>query len=864
MVLKLWQRYLVVLLSFCVLVLSFGLPPAIAQDGDLSAPTLPLAKPALHQFHLIAGWNMISLPFATDPSPLVVFADLPKPWFLAEYDPVAQCYHPYTQISLRPGVGYWLHVPQAVGLTIQGTSVAIRHTCALSLGWNLVGYPFLGEISWDDAAKVKVERAGQTYSIQQAFDAGILSPDIFSWREDRYFSVKGELGKFQPGYGYWVRLNTPLPAGVGTTEQSVNLVFEPTGIATAIASKLLKAACEGIKEGVTDWTKDKACGWVMSLLTGNKGQSAEILARLDQLKAQLQDIQASLARIEADFTQLFAQLKQMQAKIIDTILNAQVKDYINRIGTHYNLPTPEGLAYFTYGKTPTTPNIQAEVAQFCTNVTGAWDIPVCVDGIHNAIAPSDGSDGLLDSWLAANILTNTATWTFQPQRLMDYYLAYESYFAGLLFYEYRGIQIYTETLNHRDPTGQTAQNYVTQYYTPNLNAEVDRFLIGCARLVAYSANLTTTNPKDPLLLGGQDVLSRAQFFAIQTRDEETYGIRTAILTTPDALNPTGNPTPLVNLANPSKGLTINWTATVLAVPEGPAYDRWDSTQGQFLGGSTDWLLLLTDFGPAVPQYQGPGWTTQLADSVLPAPISPAFPVNTYNDDYQLSATGTILYGFGLTWARLGGAQAFSLVYPWNTPNPHWRVEKNTMTMTESGKGGEMHFFKSDGLTPPLGTLGTKFWGFAAFKPDVYSVQIKGLLQDSRPFAYQGQFPASVTCRVNLQTDLYIGKAGPGLILINLQAHLGIWDLTTGKDADGSTPTAWIGAPERMKDWDKQYGTNGFVTLEQKAVLQPGHQYQLYLRVESNSSAEAMKIDYGMTLNEMRAYITYQGATLLPN
>ncbi|MCX5973793.1 MAG: hypothetical protein NTU59_03795, partial [Coprothermobacterota bacterium] len=777
------------------------------------------------------------------------------------------------------------------------------------------------------------------------------------------------------------------------------------------------------------------------------------------------------------------------------------------------------------------------------------------------------------------------TWTFQPQRLMDYYLAYESYFAGLLFYEYRGIQIYTETLNHRDTTGQTAQNYVTHYYTPNLNAEVDRFLIGCARLVAYSANLTTTNPLDPLLQGGQDLLSRAQFFAIQTRDEGTYGIRTAVLTTPDALNPTGNPTPLVNLANSSKGLAINWSAastglttldvrslavdpsnpqvlyaatwgggvskstdsgrnwadcsnglttlhvaalaidpsnpqilyagtaqglhgvfkttdggahwnpisnglltwdvrslvidpshpqtlyagnyngnegtgvykstnggaswtvsstglvgssyfdalvidpsnpqilyaataltgqavfkstdggahwnsassglanadvrslaidpshpqtlyaatwgngafastnsggawipvsngltslnlhalavdptharvlyagtdhqgvfkstnggfswhgtcsgwtdnevncltvdpttphvlyagthaggiyrsnngagvepaaaTILLVPEGPAYDRWDSTQGQFLGGSTDWLLLLTDFGPAVPQYQGPGWTTQLADSVLPAPISPAFPVNTYNDDYRLSATGTILYGFGLAWARLGGAQAFSLVYPWNTPNPHWRVEKNTMTMTETGKGGQMSFFKSDGLTSPPGTLGTKFWGDAAFKPfDVYSAQIKGVMQDSRPFAYQGQFPASVTCRVNLQTDLYIGKIPNGDVSINLQAHLGIWDLTTGKDAEGNTPTAWIGTGFPVSNtWDKQHGTNGFVTLEQKAVLQPGHQYQLYLRVESNSYATADKFSYGMTVKEMRAYITYLGAILLPN
>ncbi|MCX5976565.1 MAG: hypothetical protein NTV33_06990 [Coprothermobacterota bacterium] len=1168
-----WKRRLVFALVLCVLAFSLGPLTVIAQDSDDLATTYPPPEPALHQFHLIAGWNLISLPFVTDPSPLVVFADLPKPWYLVEYDSIEHTYHPYTQISLQPGVGYWLRVPEAVNLTLQGTSIPIRHLRALYEGWNLVGYPFLGEISWDDAAKVKVEWRDQTYSLQQAFDAGILAGDIYSWREDRYFSVKNELRKFTPGYGYWVKLNEPLPGGEGPA--AANLVFEPSGIGVAIASRLLKAAYEGVKEGAKSWTKEKACGWVMSLLTGNKGQGADVLARLDQMKVQLQDIQASLARIEADFTKLFAQLKQMQAKIIDTILNAQVKDYINRIGTHYNLPTPEGLAYFTQGKTPTTPNIQVDVNQFCSNVAGAWDIPVCVDGIHNAIAPSDGSDGLLDSWLSANILTNTATWTFQPQRLMDYYLAYESYFAGLLFYEYRGVQIYTETLNHRDPSGQEAQTYLTQYYTPNLNAEVDRFLIGATRLVAYSANLTTTNAKDPLFLGGQDVFSRAQFFAIQTRDEATYGVRSAVLTTMDALVPTSNPTPLVNLTNPSR-LATNWSATssgltnsavyslvidpsnpqilyagtlgsgvfkssnggtgwsasssgltnsavmcqaidpsnpqilyagtfgggvfksstgggdwtssstglrnslvysliidpgnsqvlytgtydgvfkssnggeswapsstgltnnivmcldidpsnpqtlyagtlgggvfkssnggeswapsstgltnntvysliidpgnsqvlyagtddgvfkstdggahwssassgltsrdvrslainplhpqilyaatwgggvfgstnggfswliansgwtnneviclviapasprilfagtraggiyksengagmeptaarVLAVPEGPAYDCWDSTQSQFLGPSTDWLLLLSDFGSAAPQYQGPGWTTQLLDSALPAPLSPSFSVDIYNEDYQLSTTGTILYGCGFAWARSGGAQAFSLVYPWNTPNPYWRTEMNTMTATESGKGGQMSFTKSDGLAAPPGILGVKFRCDAVFKPfDVYSAEIKGVMQDSRPFTYQGLFPASVIFRVNLQTDLYIGKIPNGDVSINLQANLGIWNLTTGKDAEGNTPTAWTGAGSIIgKTWDKQHGTNGFVTLEQKAVLQPGHQYQLYLRVESNSYATADKYTYGygMTVYETRALITYLGATLLPN
>ncbi|MEI6309625.1 MAG: hypothetical protein WCP58_08295 [bacterium] len=558
MIQETWKRSMIFFLSLCVLTFSLGILPAIAKDGAVAEPSvaIPPPEPVLHQFNLVAGWNLISLPFATDPSPLVVFAELPKPWFLAEYDAVEHVYHPYTQISLRPGVGYWLRVPEAVNFTLQGAAVTVRNACALLEGWNLVGYPFPGEISWDDAAKVQVERGGQIYSLQQAFDAGILAGDIYSWREDRYFSVKNELRQFTPGYGYWVKLNG-FPTMDGIAAGSANLVFEPGGSESDIASKDLQVAYTGVKRGAASWATKTACGWVMSLLMGNKGQGAAVLEQLKQMEQQLQDIQASLARIEDDFTQLFAQLKQMQAKIIDTILNAQVKDYINTIDTHYTTFAPEGLVYYTQGKTPTTPGIQEKVAQFCANVTGDWDIPNCINGIHLAIAPKDGSDGLLDSWLSANILTNTATWIFQPQRLMDYYLAYESYFAGLLFYEYRGIQIYTEALNQRDPSGQDAREYLDKSYSPNLSAEVDRFLIGAARLVAYSAT-PTTNPRVPLFQGGQDVLSRAQFFAIQTRDEATFGIRAALLTTADALKPTGNPTPLVNLKNPGKASSFYW------------------------------------------------------------------------------------------------------------------------------------------------------------------------------------------------------------------------------------------------------------------------------------------------------------------
>ena len=864
MINEMWKRRLIFVLLLCVLTFSLGPPLAIAEEGTAADPVLttPPPEPILHQFHLVAGWNLISLPFVTDPSPLVVFAELPQPWFLAEYDAVEHSYHPYTQVSLRPGVGYWLRVPEAVNFTLQGTSVTLRNAYPLVEGWNMVGYPFPVEVSWDSVARAKVERGGETYSLQEAFDTGILSADIYSWRENGYFSVKNELRKFSPGYGYWIKLNS-LPTMDGFAAEPVSLVFEPGGIFTDIASKLLEAAYEGVKEGAADWAKEKACGWVTSLLTGSKGESAQVLDRLNQMEGQLQDIQASLARIEGDFSQLFAQLKQMQAQIIDTILNAQVKGYINTIDTHYNTTSPEGLAYFTKGKTPTTPGIVDKVNQFCTNVINSWDIPNCVNGIHLAIIPPGGSAGLLDSWLSANILTNTATWTFQPQRLMDYYLAYESYFAGLLFYEYRGVQIYTEALNHRDPTGGDAKEYLNDTYTPNLSSEVDRFLIGAARLVAYSANLTATSTTDPLFLGGQDVLSRAQFFAIQTRDEGTFGLRTAILTTADALKPTGNPTPLVTLANSSKGLSWNSPSTILRVPNGPAYDHWDTTNSPtfsaFLGPSTDWLLLLGNYGPALPQYVGNGWSAQLTDSLLAAPVSPAFSVGTYTDGYQPSTTGTILYGLGLAWARLGGPQQFAANYPGGGANPSWVVNSNSVSNRTSGSG-ITQLVTNDGLSNRALSPGFTF--SANSNSGKYKSWVSGYIQDARNFTYQGMNPVTAVFRVTFQADVYFGNNNAGYSTLKLYAWRGLYDWTAAAYVP-NTYTNWnFWNPDIMKH-DLQFGTNGVITQDLSAALTPGHSYGWIIGVQSDTTMYAANDpqSVGLVVRNMRANLYLKGVTI---
>ncbi|MEI6531138.1 MAG: hypothetical protein WCN99_06595, partial [bacterium] len=63
MIKETWKRRLVFVLVLCVLSFSLSILPAIAEDGAAADPSAatPLPEPVLHQFHLVAGWNLISL-----------------------------------------------------------------------------------------------------------------------------------------------------------------------------------------------------------------------------------------------------------------------------------------------------------------------------------------------------------------------------------------------------------------------------------------------------------------------------------------------------------------------------------------------------------------------------------------------------------------------------------------------------------------------------------------------------------------------------------------------------------------------------------------------------------------------------------
>lgn len=859
---RFWQVRLVWCALLVFLPLSFGFGPVLAvapppasdssagSANPANAPFVNSASPSLFQFHLNQGWNLISIPLITDPSPLVVFADLPRPWSLAEWDAVSSSYLPYSQISLRPGVGYWLYLPSAATITVSGQAVTSRLRRTLSPGWNLFGVPFLEEFHWD---RVWIHRGELVFSLDQAIQSGIIGSRIYTWWPGgRYLSVREDLQHFRPGVGFWIRLNPPSPGIAVAEETSVEILDGVVPIVEEIASKPLKASSGVLLESIGGWAAKEAIGWALDMLTGKESDTEKVLEQLKFIEGQLDQVMASLSRIEADFTALFQQLRNMEAQLIDTVLNAQVKDYMNRIDTHYNMNSPDGLYFFTHGKTPTTPGITDQMNAFCANVSGAWDIPNSINGIYTGIIPSGGSKGILDSWVDTYIITNTSSWTFQPYNLMQYYQTFESYFAGLLFYQYKGADIYTEVMNHNDPTGQTSKGWLTEgplSYQSMVRDEVNRFLVCAARMVAYAANLGSVNPSDPLFLAGGDVLARAQFFALQTLNQDHYGLRGAVLVTQDDLLQTGSTTPVLSLNNSAKGVSdYQQPATAIPVPAGPAYDAWDAGQSIFKGSSQQWVLLLADWPKVQP---GAGYTITLRNSIVPAPVSPAFSVDTYTDGYVLSSTGTVLYGCGFGWARLGGAQQFTIRNPAGNANPNWKIDSNNVAVT--GHGVEhVALTVNNGLSDLSGTPKIQFSKNTYQPSQINGTFVLGTIQDSRHFTYTGINPLAVHFNVRVKSVIHWEVSQfPYNGFVNFTAEVGLWDFTGNKLADGCTPVSWI----NPKQYNGNYGSLDFVTVPITGTLNPQHTYGLTMKVMVDS-----KFGYNSYLTNMSATIAFLGAS----
>ena len=152
---------------------------------------------------LLGGWNLISLPLITSPTPTEVFSALPQGWALFAWDAANSRYLGGVQISLVPGMGYWLKLPGSNPLSylISGQLVTSDpFLVPLSNGWNMVGTPYLTNIPWE---KARLRYLGNDYTLNEAVTQNYIAGAVYYWTGIGYGNAAG--GNFEPGKGYWLK-----------------------------------------------------------------------------------------------------------------------------------------------------------------------------------------------------------------------------------------------------------------------------------------------------------------------------------------------------------------------------------------------------------------------------------------------------------------------------------------------------------------------------------------------------------------------------------------------------------------------------------------------------------------------------------
>ncbi|MCE5216267.1 carboxypeptidase regulatory-like domain-containing protein [bacterium] len=156
---------------------------------------------SLHSFP--TGLQLVSLPYdysTVDPATLL--GVLPGNMLMAAWEASTQRYRIYPQAPadrFRLGSGYWMRLTSLVDLMTQGQSAPSPMPISLGPGWNLVGDPFT---SVTDFYGITVEdRAGVTYSVQQALSSGLLQSGLFVYALGGYQNAS----VLTPWVGGWLK-----------------------------------------------------------------------------------------------------------------------------------------------------------------------------------------------------------------------------------------------------------------------------------------------------------------------------------------------------------------------------------------------------------------------------------------------------------------------------------------------------------------------------------------------------------------------------------------------------------------------------------------------------------------------------------
>jgi len=459
----------------------------------------------------------------------------------------------------------------------------------------------------------------------------------------------------------------------------------------------------------------KLLGWGDSNNSGDVKLLKDMSAKLDQIVNLLNDIQDTLKK-------LLGQLIITEGEIIANTNSPN--DAIDKINSSHkelrgwSKGTPGSVNQPTMMDTQTGPIPRIEGS--------VYDIYNQVDNINYAILPLTPET----TWPILNNFTKLSI--DKGNSLTDTYPVLEQYFSKLLYYQMMGVNLIVETKIYREKAklsqigNQNAQTYLTDsdtgFIPTMLKPEVDNFMNNVYRMILSKVNLVDT--ANFLPSEAQGILSRANFFRIQTLNLDHFGLRGTLIATQDLVSSVMT----VKARNKQTGHIYPGTGTLYTVSRtGFSYDvqvkTYDYWNGNNVKPSSDYTVIEYDFGDAplgdydilerqvlwaTGTYGHPGATYKMQDdgnfvisdrNGLPLWASGTYghpgayyvmqddgnfvildasdnvigsaTVQTFKDDYTVpqDGSGTINYGHFLLQRRYGAKDAFNRNPIWT-----WKVE----------------------------------------------------------------------------------------------------------------------------------------------------------------------------------------------
>ena len=358
----------------------------------------------------------------------------------------------------------------------------------------------------------------------------------------------------------------------------------PTPIETGDGGSYGMWVLEGLLKGLSSYVAGQSLGWLLSLLKGGGSTDSDAFKTMNQ---KMNDIIGDLKTIEATLDRVLGLINLKADQIIEQDAYYNMKGNIDTISTDYD------NYLWTLSNAPTKENAASQAMAYIDADNMEFQIEEIYTGIMGT-TPGIDAGALYES---TTLILDQQT-GIDATQLLNSYLSLETIFIQLVEYQLQGAALEVEglhwrdnpwvgTLNQKDSDGVgsavgsefpgTAEEFMTSWFQPKLDDEVEEFLrcvdrIVCSQLDLRTDITTTSQTVDGFLPStAEQIYFRADFIAAQFSSRHQFGVNVRLV---------GEPTTIEAIAwggsanvqfQDGFGFTANMTLVPLGLTTSPGY-----------------------------------------------------------------------------------------------------------------------------------------------------------------------------------------------------------------------------------------------------------------------------------------------------